>query len=201
MRARSKPSRAPNVGQRHHPVPQRARQYRNRDHAHAGVRARAGNRLSSKAIPPTAPTRNACACKEAYAGKHDIKVLRQDGKGKGDAVRKAFAECDRRHPDDPRRRSHHAAGSICRNSTTRSPAARPRSSTASRLVYPMEDEAMRPLNLHRQPLFRARVQLAGQPALHRHVVRHQGADARSITTRSRAIAPISAISIRSAISI
>ena len=40
----------------------------------------------------TAPTRNACACSEAYAGKHDIKVLKQDGKGKGDAVRKGFAD-------------------------------------------------------------------------------------------------------------
>ena len=33
------------VGQRHHPLPQRARQYRGRDHAHAGVRPRAGDRL------------------------------------------------------------------------------------------------------------------------------------------------------------
>ena len=49
------------VGQRHHPLPQRARQYRNRDHAHAGVRARAGNRLYRRQFHPTAPTRNACA--------------------------------------------------------------------------------------------------------------------------------------------
>ena len=35
--------------------------------------------------------------------------MRQPGKGKGDAVRKGFAEAQRRHADDPRRRSDRAA--------------------------------------------------------------------------------------------
>ncbi len=33
------------VGEHHHPLPQRARKYRDRDHAHAGLRERAGDRL------------------------------------------------------------------------------------------------------------------------------------------------------------
>ena len=45
----------------------------------------------------------------AYPDDYDIKVLRQDGKGKGDAVRKGF-DGARRRADDSRCRPHHAAG-------------------------------------------------------------------------------------------
>jgi SAM-dependent methyltransferase len=50
--------------------------------------------------------------RDVYKDSWDIKVLKQDGKGKGDAVRKGFAAAN-----------------------------------GTRLVYPMENEAMRPLNL------------------------------------------------------
>jgi hypothetical protein len=51
--------------------------------------------------------------RDAYKDSWDIKVLKQDGKGKGDAVRKGFAA---------------ATGEVL-------------------MIYPMESEAMRPLNL------------------------------------------------------
>ena len=83
--------------------------------------------------------------KEAYAATHDIKVLKQDGRGKGDAVRKAFAN---------------ASGDILMildADLTMPPEALPKFYAAivsgkadfvngTRLVYPMDDEAMRPLN-------------------------------------------------------
>ncbi len=49
--------------------------------------------------------------RDAYKGQWDIKVLKQDGKGKGDAVRKGFAAAKRRRADDSRRRPDDAAGS------------------------------------------------------------------------------------------
>ena len=81
----------------------------------------------------------------AYANTHDIKVLKQDGRGKGDAVRKGFAA---------------ATGDVLMildADLTMPPEALPKFYTAiargkadfvngTRLVYPMEDEAMRPLN-------------------------------------------------------
>jgi len=81
----------------------------------------------------------------AYEGKLNIKVLRQDGKGKGDAVRKGF---------------QHATGDILMildADLTVPPAALAKFYEAiatnkgefingTRLVYPMENEAMRPLN-------------------------------------------------------
>ena len=84
--------------------------------------------------------------KEAYASTHNIKVLKQDGRGKGDAVRKAFAN---------------ASGDILMildADLTMPPEALPKFYSAivsgkaefvngTRLVYPMEHEAMRPLNL------------------------------------------------------
>jgi SAM-dependent methyltransferase len=84
--------------------------------------------------------------RDAYKDSWDIKVLRQDGKGKGDAVRKGFA----------------AAGNdvlmILDADLTMPPEALPKYHTViesgkaefvngTRLVYPMESEAMRPLNL------------------------------------------------------
>jgi SAM-dependent methyltransferase len=83
---------------------------------------------------------------KAYASTHDVKVLKQDGRGKGDAVRKAFAN---------------ASGDILMildADLTMPPEALPKFYAAivsgkaefvngTRLVYPMEQEAMRPLNL------------------------------------------------------
>lgn len=83
--------------------------------------------------------------KKANEGDWDIKVLRQDGKGKGDAVRKGFdnATCD--------------VLMILDADLTVPPAALPKFYRAiasgkgefingTRLVYPMEDQAMRLLN-------------------------------------------------------
>lgn len=82
---------------------------------------------------------------EVYAATHDIKVLKQDGRGKGDAVRKAFAA---------------ASGDVLMildADLTMPPEALPKFYAAivsgkadfvngTRLVYPMENAAMRPLN-------------------------------------------------------
>ncbi len=84
--------------------------------------------------------------RDAYRDSWDIKVLKQDGKGKGDAVRKGFAA---------------ATGDVLMildADLTMPPEALPKYHAiietgkaefvnGTRLVYPMEDEAMRPLNL------------------------------------------------------
>jgi SAM-dependent methyltransferase len=84
--------------------------------------------------------------RDAYKDKWDIKVLKQDGKGKGDAVRKGFAA---------------ASGDVLMildADLTMPPEALPKYHTViesgkaefvngTRLIYPMEHEAMRPLNL------------------------------------------------------
>src|SRR6201996_9124577 len=84
--------------------------------------------------------------RDAYKDSWDIKVLRQDGKGKGDAVRKGFAA---------------ASGDVLMildADLTMPPEALPKFHAVietgkaefvngTRLIYPMENEAMRPLNL------------------------------------------------------
>jgi SAM-dependent methyltransferase len=84
--------------------------------------------------------------RDAYKDSWDIKVLKQDGKGKGDAVRKGFAA---------------ASGDVLMildADLTMPPEALPKFHAVietgkaefvngTRLVYPMENEAMRPLNL------------------------------------------------------
>jgi SAM-dependent methyltransferase len=84
--------------------------------------------------------------RDAYKDDWDIKVLKQDGKGKGDAVRKGFAAatCD--------------VLMILDADLTMPPEALPKYHAVietgkaefvngTRLIYPMEEEAMRPLNL------------------------------------------------------
>lgn len=81
----------------------------------------------------------------AYAGTHTIKVLKQDGRGKGDAVRKAFAnatgdvlmilDADLTMPPEALPKFHAAIESGKADFVN-----------GTRLVYPMDDEAMRPLN-------------------------------------------------------
>jgi SAM-dependent methyltransferase len=83
--------------------------------------------------------------KDAYAATHDIKVLKQDGRGKGDAVRKAFAnatgdilmilDADLTMPPEALPKFHAAIESGKADFVN-----------GTRLVYPMENEAMRPLN-------------------------------------------------------
>jgi SAM-dependent methyltransferase len=83
--------------------------------------------------------------RDAYKGQWDITVLKQDGKGKGDAVRKGFAA------------AKHDVLMILDADLTMPPEALPKFQAViesgkadfvngTRLVYPMEDEAMRPLN-------------------------------------------------------
>lgn len=88
----------------------------------------------------------------AYQTTWNIKVLKQDGKGKGDAVRKGFAA---------------ATGDVLMildADLTMPPEALPKYHTVietgkaefvngTRLIYPMENEAMRPLNLIANRLF------------------------------------------------
>jgi ubiquinone/menaquinone biosynthesis C-methylase UbiE len=83
--------------------------------------------------------------KDAYAATHDIKVLKQDGRGKGDAVRKAFAnasgdvlmilDADLTMPPEALPKFHAAIESGKADFVN-----------GTRLVYPMDDDAMRPLN-------------------------------------------------------
>jgi ubiquinone/menaquinone biosynthesis C-methylase UbiE len=83
--------------------------------------------------------------RDAYKGQWDITVLKQDGKGKGDAVRKGFAA------------AKHDVLMILDADLTMPPEALPKFQlviesgkadfvNGTRLVYPMENEAMRPLN-------------------------------------------------------
>lgn len=83
--------------------------------------------------------------KEAYVDSHDIKVFKQPGKGKGDAVRKGFDEAtgdvlmildaDLTVPPEDMPKFYNAINSGKADYVN-----------GTRLVYPMEDEAMRFLN-------------------------------------------------------
>lgn len=83
--------------------------------------------------------------RDAYKGEWDIRVLKQDGKGKGDAVRKGFAaakndvlmilDADLTMPPEALPKYHAVIES-----------GKAEFVNGTRLVYPMETEAMRPLN-------------------------------------------------------
>jgi ubiquinone/menaquinone biosynthesis C-methylase UbiE len=83
--------------------------------------------------------------RDAYKDAWDIKVLKQEGKGKGDAVRKGFAaatgdvlmilDADLTMPPEALPKYH-----------TVIEAGKAEFVNGTRLVYPMESEAMRPLN-------------------------------------------------------
>jgi SAM-dependent methyltransferase len=83
--------------------------------------------------------------RDIYRDQWDIKVLKQDGKGKGDAVRKGFAaatgdvlmilDADLTMPPEALPKYHAIIES-----------GKAEFVNGTRLVYPMEDEAMRPLN-------------------------------------------------------
>jgi SAM-dependent methyltransferase len=84
--------------------------------------------------------------RDAYKDKWDIKVLKQDGKGKGDAVRKGFAaatgdvlmilDADLTMPPEALPKYHAVIET-----------GKAEFVNGTRLIYPMENEAMRPLNL------------------------------------------------------
>jgi SAM-dependent methyltransferase len=83
--------------------------------------------------------------RDAYKDQWDIKVLKQDGKGKGDAVRRGFAaatgdvlmilDADLTMPPEALPKYHAVIES-----------GKAEFVNGTRLVYPMENEAMRPLN-------------------------------------------------------
>ena len=100
---------------------------------------------------------------EKYSGTHDIKYIVQDGKGKGNAVRNGFAkasgdilmiqDADLTAPPEDLPRFYHAIAS-----------GKGEYINGSRLVYPMEEEAMRPLNLYANKFFSLLFSwLLGQP--------------------------------------
>src|SRR3979411_2952933 len=84
--------------------------------------------------------------RDAYKDSWDIKVLKQDGKGKGDAVRKGFTaatgdvlmilDADLAMPPEALPKVHAAIET-----------GKAEFVNGTRLIYPMEQEAMRPLNL------------------------------------------------------
>jgi SAM-dependent methyltransferase len=84
--------------------------------------------------------------RDAYKESWDIKVLKQDGKGKGDAVRKGFAaatgdvlmilDADLTMPPEALPKYHAVIET-----------GKAEFVNGTRLIYPMEHEAMRPLNL------------------------------------------------------
>jgi glycosyltransferase involved in cell wall biosynthesis len=84
--------------------------------------------------------------RDAYKDTWDIKVLKQDGKGKGDAVRKGFAaatgdvlmilDADLTMPPEALPKYHAVIET-----------GKAEFVNGTRLIYPMEHEAMRPLNL------------------------------------------------------
>lgn len=84
--------------------------------------------------------------RDVYKDRWDIKVLKQDGKGKGDAVRKGFAaatgdvlmilDADLTMPPEALPKYHAVIET-----------GKAEFVNGTRLIYPMENEAMRPLNL------------------------------------------------------
>jgi SAM-dependent methyltransferase len=84
--------------------------------------------------------------RDVYKDSWDIKVLKQDGKGKGDAVRKGFAaatgdvlmilDADLTMPPEALPKYHAVIET-----------GKAEFVNGTRLIYPMENEAMRPLNL------------------------------------------------------
>ena len=77
------------IGDRGHSLPQRARQHRRRHRPSAGDRAGHGSDLRRGPQPRRHLRGMPAGVRDANPGR-DIKVLRQDGRGKGDAVRKGF---------------------------------------------------------------------------------------------------------------
>ncbi|HEU4359255.1 MAG TPA: glycosyltransferase [Xanthobacteraceae bacterium] len=90
--------------------------------------------------------------RDAYKGVWDITVLKQDGKGKGDAVRKGFAaakndvlmilDADLTMPPEALPKYHAVIESGKADFVN-----------GTRLIYPMENEAMRPLNFIANRIF------------------------------------------------
>ena len=114
-------------------------------------------------------------------------------------MREGFAIATGDDPDDPGRRPDRAAGGTA-EVLPRSRSGDGEFVNGTRLVYPMEEEAMRFVNMIGNKFFALTFSLLlGQP-LQGHAVRHQGARPRNLRGSWRGTAPTSATSIRSATS-
>ncbi len=101
--------------------------------------------------------------RDAYKGQWDITVLKQDGKGKGDAVRKGFAaakndvlmilDADLTMPPEALPKYHAVIESGKADFVN-----------GTRLIYPMENEAMRPLNFIANRFFAYSSPISSTPA-------------------------------------
>ena len=167
---------------------------------HSALRRRCSKSSSSKATPRTAPGRRSSASIAAYPR------LRHQGDA---AARKGQGRCGvhrlrggaRRCADDPRRRSDHAAGATAEILGRDPRPARASSSTARGWSIRWRTRPCGSSISIANKIFSLPVLLAAVAALHRHAVRHQGVAPLRLCCGSRPAAPISAISIRSAISI
>ena len=132
---------------RQHPdsLPQREGQHRKRNPAHA----RFGSAQEILFVEGNSSDGTFEECervRDAYKDSWNIKVLKQDGRGKGDAVRKGFAaatgdvlmilDADLTMPPEALPKYHAVIES-----------GKAEFVNGTRLIYPMENEAMRPLNL------------------------------------------------------
>ena len=137
--------------------------------------------------------------RDAYRDSWDIKVLKQDGKGKGDAVRKGFAAASNDvlmiFDADLTDAAGSAAQVSCRH---RNREGRVRQRHPAGLSDGKRSDAS--AQLHCQSLLCLSVQLSRQYPADRHAVRHQSAAAAGITRCWHGSAAISATSIHSAIS-
>ena len=129
-----------------HSLPQREGQYRKRDPAHAADSAPSQEILFVEGNSSDGTFEECERVRDAYKDRWDIKVLKQDGKGKGDAVRKGFAaatgdvlmilDADLTMPPEALPKYHAVIET-----------GKAEFVNGTRLIYPMEHEAMRPLNL------------------------------------------------------
>ena len=145
-------------------------------------------------------TQSAIKAAIAEHPQRDCRFYIQTGKGKGDAVRLGFAhasgdvlmilDADLTVPPED---LPQVSSRLCSRATASS-------STASRLVYPMEDRRCGSSTSGGNKVFSLAVHVAARPADQRHAVRHQGPLARGLRADRRATAPTSATSIPSATS-
>ena len=94
--------------------------------------------------------------------------------GQGGRGTQGLRRRSRRRADDPRRRPHRRRPRTCRKFYEAIASGKGELVMGTRLVYPMEQEAMRALNIARQQGLLAAVHVAPQPAHHRHALRHEG---------------------------
>ena len=143
-----------------HSLPQRARQHRERDPAHAALRQRAGNPVRRGQFQRR-HLRGMRARPRRLQGRLGHQGPEAGRQGQGRCGPQGLCRGDRRRADDPRRRSDHAAGSAAEISRgDRERQGRIRQRHAPGLSDGKRGDA--PAQPHRQPLLRLSVQLSRQ---------------------------------------